>query len=843
MSPDVSSTAAVLSRSLRRYEELEELYRSAPVGLGLVDRNLRLVRINERLAKLAGRSAEYLVGKAIPEVFADLPVAFSETFGEVAETGEAVLDLVIAGAPPGDDMSMAHWRASFRPIPDEDESIAGVSVVVQDISDLKQAEAHLQERLQFERIVTEISFTIANMPVEALDAGIEAALCRLGTHLGLGLASVLCLDSNRNAFRHTHEWYQEELFDGPSFRGTEVGEPHSWLADQLAQGREVLVNRFEDLPPEAQAERETAKALDIRSVLWVPFSKDGQVVGYVAYHSIGEEREWTRQIVQRLRLIGEILGSALDRRRQEDKLKEQLEFERFVSELSTHLSGSGADELDGVVEDALRRLTVFLGLERATLGQVRGNLLTVTHSWVDESLSPVQQIQLSELPIEEFWILQKTLEGQTVAVSSRDQLPEEAQLERRVWDERGLKSTIFVPGRVGNEVVGVVAMDCCSRERRWSEETVRRLSLPVALLFAALTRRESEAARRQSEAELKAAYDEIKQLKSHLEDENVNLRREIRQYTGRHRIVGESAAVQEMLEAATEVAETDSTVLIIGETGTGKELLARAIHAMSARRDRTLVRINCGALPPTLIESELFGREKGAYTGALTRQQGRFELADGSTILLDEVAELPLELQPRLLQVLETGVFERLGSPKTLEVDVRVIAATHRDLEKAVEEGRFREDLFFRLHVYPIRIAPLRERADDILPLAWSFVHEFSETMGKSIDSIARQSMAALQGYSWPGNVRELRNVIERAMIRNRGAVLEVEVPSETARQQAATFEEVQRQHILETLKTTGWRVRGSGGAAEILGLKPTTLDYRMKKLGIRRPPKTSSSS
>ena len=701
----------------------------------------------------------------------------------------------------------------------------------------------VEEPLRFERLISDLSVSIVNAPAESLDETIEMALGRLGRHLRLGLATVLCLDPSRNVFKHTHEWYEKELLDGPSFRGTEIGEPHLWVAESLAQGKDVLVSRLEEFPPEAIGERETCEALGIRSVLWVPFWTREQVAGYVAYNSIGRETEWTDRTVQRLRLVGQIFGAALDRRRQAGELEARLEFEHFISELSASLVESAPEELDATVQQALQRLARIVGLERASLGQVRGELVVVTHSWVDESLPASQQVIMRELPVENLWILQQALEGHTTAISSRDELPEGAHLEQRVWDERGLKSTIFVPGRIGNKILGAVAMDSLSKARRWSEDTIRRLALPVELLFTALARAESERARRRDQTELKAAYEEISQLKSRLEDENVYLRNEIRQRTGPSQIIGDSAAIKKMLEAAAQVAATDSTVLISGETGTGKELLARAIHTMSDRRDRTLVRISCGSLPPTLIESELFGREKGAYTGALTQQKGRFEIAHGSTILLDEIGELPMELQAKLLEVLETGSFERLGSTRTVTVDVRVIAATNRDLEKCVKEGRFREDLFFRLNVFPVHIAPLRERPGDIPLLVWSFVREFSRTMGKPIESIPEKHMARLQRYAWPGNVRELRNAIERAMIRSKSPVLEIDIPGGSPRSGAASLEELERNHIRKILKATGWRVRGSGGAAEILGLKPTTLDYRMKKLGIRRPSKNSSIS
>jgi formate hydrogenlyase transcriptional activator len=286
------------------------------------------------------------------------------------------------------------------------------------------------------------------------------------------------------------------------------------------------------------------------------------------------------------------------------------------------------------------------------------------------------------------------------------------------------------------------------------------------------------------------------------------------------------------------VAVTDATVLLLGETGCGKEVVAQAIHDLSNRRERPIVRVNCAAIPTALMESELFGRERGAYTGALSRQIGRFELASGTTIFLDEVGELPLEAQVKLLRVLQERTLERLGSIRPIKVDVRVIAATNRDLRKAVAEKSFREDLFYRLNVFPIQVPPLRERPEDVPVLIWTFVDEFSKAFGKKIDTVSKESLTALQRYSWPGNVRELRNVIERAVIVSRGPRLVVELPRAEPgdRRDIQNLSELEADHIRRTLAGVGWRVRGPGGAAELLGMKPTTLDSRMEKLGIRRP-------
>lgn len=345
--------------------------------------------------------------------------------------------------------------------------------------------------------------------------------------------------------------------------------------------------------------------------------------------------------------------------------------------------------------------------------------------------------------------------------------------------------------------------------------------------------------RKQTVDSLREALEIIKQLKEQLRAENTYLREEIDQVYASLNMVGDSAEIRTVLKQVSHVAPTDSTVLIQGETGTGKELIAHALHNQSSRRERLMIIVNCAALAPTLIESELFGHEKGAFTGAMARRIGRFEVANKSTIFLDEVDALPMALQAKLLRVLETGVFERLGDSSSIKVDVRVIAATNRDLGDLVAAGAFREDVYYRLNVFPITVPPLRERRDDIVALAWFFVQQFSKTLGKPIESMHRQCIEALHAYPWPGNVRELRNVIERAMIMAEGQVLSLDLPKSSENVEpvgaALTLGEVDRQHIVAVLNRTGWRVSGKGGAAEILGINPKTLESRMRKLNIRR--------
>jgi len=325
--------------------------------------------------------------------------------------------------------------------------------------------------------------------------------------------------------------------------------------------------------------------------------------------------------------------------------------------------------------------------------------------------------------------------------------------------------------------------------------------------------------------------------------EDLRLDEEVRREADFQGIVGKSSTLRQLLEMVKTVAPSDSTVLLLGETGTGKELIARAIHNRSGRRERTLVKVNCAAIPTGLLESELFGHERGAFTGAIAQKVGRLELADGGSLFLDEIGDIPLELQPKLLRVLQEREFERLGSTRTKKVDVRVVAATHRDLETMIVDKQFRSDLYYRLNVFPITIPPLRERPEDIPLLVQHFVQQTARNMNKAIDTISCDTMDALAQYSWPGNIRELENVIERAVILSPGPVLRLSIRDLHTRiapgsdhERNQTLEEVERKHIVTTLKQTRWVLSGPRGAAIRLGLHRATLYFRMKKLGIVRP-------
>jgi formate hydrogenlyase transcriptional activator len=510
----------------------------------------------------------------------------------------------------------------------------------------------------------------------------------------------------------------------------------------------------------------------------------------------------------------------------------QLRFQMLLAEISTLFINLPAGKIDIAIENAQHSISEFLDVDRSTLWQVceeDPDVLLLTHLHQPPGIpSPPDRMNGKDFfP----WTVQKVLGGEVVTISKISDLPPEASRDRENFRVYGTKSAVCVPLSVGGgSVFGLLSFAMTREERSWSETALMGFNLITQVFANVLTRKRME-------EQLEGRLREIENLKQRVEQENIYLKEEVKLLVEHKDIVRQHAAMKKVLAQAELVAGTDSTVLLLGETGTGKELVARAIHRMSLRKDRMLVTLNCASLPPTLIESELFGRERGAYTGAMTKMIGRFEIADGSTLFLDEIGEFPFELQSKLLRVLEEGKFERLGSTKPLHVNVRIIAATNRNLEQEVEDGKFRRDLFYRLKVFPIMIPPLRERPEDIPLLVRAFVKEFQKKMGKEIENIPKKTIQSLQSYSWPGNVRELRNVIEHAMILNKGKTLDVQVPKHTYPEtdSTGTLEYMERRHIVSVLEKTGWRIAGQGGAAQVLGLKRTTLQAKMKKLGIKR--------
>ena len=512
--------------------------------------------------------------------------------------------------------------------------------------------------------------------------------------------------------------------------------------------------------------------------------------------------------------------------------EDRLRFETLISDLSARFIKLPAIKVNQEIELALQEVTEFFDADRCGILEVFGDqkVARLIHAWYAEG---VRQVSPGTNCASGFsWSFERlVVHKQPVIFNRLSDLPRDAQPDMPAYQAMGTGSTCMIPLFTREEVRYIVVLQTMEGGRALSPEYAPRLRLLAEILVNAMERNNAE-------EQLRKALEEVQHLRDRLQQENLHLHVQVRELQGRSRIVGQGPAIRGVLAQMEQVAPTPSTVLLLGETGTGKELFACAIHELSPRKNRTMIRMNCAAIPAPLIESELFGREKGAYTGAVSKQIGRFEMAHGSTLFLDEIGDLPMDIQVKLLRVLQDRHIERLGNPKPIFVDVRIITATNRDLDEAVRNGKFREDLYYRLNVFPITIPPLRDRREDIPLLTWAFVKEFATTLGKQVEAIPQSDMDILMRYSWPGNIRELRNIIERAMILATDRKLTIAVPNGSGGKvvHSFTIEDVERKHVLSILEMTGWRVRGKDGAAEILGLRPTTLTSRMAKLGIRRP-------
>jgi transcriptional regulator with GAF, ATPase, and Fis domain len=518
-------------------------------------------------------------------------------------------------------------------------------------------------------------------------------------------------------------------------------------------------------------------------------------------------------------------------------------FESVIGDLSARFAGIEPARFDEEVEHCLKALVEWFGTDRASFMEFSPDhkTLTTAHAWAKK---PGVEARPPQTVWQNFpWYFQQLQRGQDVVLGNLPgELPALASAEREYAVRVGMRAVLTLPLAAGGRVQCAISTADFEHPREWTPLDVSRFRIVGEILANAFDRKCRD-------AELFVHLDEIRALRDRLEEENVSLREEVKSAHDFEEIVGQSAAINQVLARLSHAAPTDVAVLLLGETGTGKELLARALHQRSARNGRPFVRVNCAAIPSTLIESELFGHEKGAFTGAVATRAGRFEAAHGGSLFLDEIGELGIDVQAKLLRVLQDGTFERVGSARTLHSDVRVIAATNRDLDRAMTEGRFREDLYYRLNVFPITLPPLRARREDIPLLEWSVINRRQRVLGRQITDVPKRVMQSLAAYDWPGNVRELENVIERALILSRGSTLHVEDlaggPALAASPPASPpslqpLADVERDHIRGVLERCGWRVNGAGNAADVLGLHPNTLRFRMKKLGIARPRPTA---
>ena len=523
-------------------------------------------------------------------------------------------------------------------------------------------------------------------------------------------------------------------------------------------------------------------------------------------------------------------------REAEEKLQDRARFQKTLADISSRLITAPDEQLNKALKESLKLACRFAEVDRISVISFdhSNNRAELLHYWNEHGGPPWVEISIDSYP----WIAEQVLRSDTVAIDKIANLPDGLK-DKALLTEFGLKSFAVIPVVISGEVVGVCSFGVTDRERPWSEQQLQDLELLASVLSNVVNRMNAKKS-------LDAALDELRLVGDRLEAENVYLRQEIRSTHGFNELIGESEALIACLQQVAQVAATDTTVLILGETGTGKELVARAIHERNRRSDRALVKVNCAALPANLIESELFGHEKGAFTGADSAKRGRFDLADGGTLFLDEIGDLPLDLQGKLLRVLQEGEFERLGGSETITVDVRIIAATNRMLHEAVDHGDFRADLFYRINTFPITLPPLRERKEDIPILVEHFIGKHSPALGREVTGISAIMMEQLETFTWPGNVRELESIIQRALISASGPILNLAEDLDRKRnvttlttigtvENPLDLRSAEKEHIASILVQTDWKIAGPSGAAAKLGVPPSTLRSKMKKLGIQR--------
>jgi len=635
-------------------------------------------------------------------------------------------------------------------------------------------------KLSFESMLGELSAGLVNLSIESIDQAIESSLKNL----------VEFFDADRC---HLGELLTDESkIDIPYFysrpglnipQTTDVGEDYlPFVYKQIRDNKLLAFTKSAELPKQASQDRRVIDNKGIKSLLVIPLEIDHEVRYSLSLSTVSDHHQWSEETIRQTKIVANILANVLQRK----SMLQQLNSEKEWSE---------------AVMEGMPQLVYVMNLE--------GRLIRWNKNYQD----------LVGYSAEE---LKDKYPSDFLREAHNKKVTEELQKIIEDGKERSVEYDIITKG-------GKIVPDYYG--------SGKLVKIGGESFFVGQTIDISEM--KQAQRKIISQLEEISALKEQLEAENLYLRNELMNVSSFGEIIGESDTLKHVLYRVEQVAPLDTTVLLEGETGTGKELFARAIHQRSERSKKPLVTVNCASLPASLIESELFGHEKGSFTGAIQKQIGRFELADGGTLFLDEVGEIPMELQSKLLRVLQEGTFERIGSPRTIEVDVRVIAATNRNLEKEISGGRFRMDLFYRLNVFPITIIPLRQRVSDIPLLVEHFVKRFNKTMGKHITRIPKKVIKQLEAYSWPGNVRELENIIERAMIVSNASVLTVEplqIPEYARKQKFQSLEEHEKDYITKVLDKTLWRINGSNGAAQILDMHPETLRSRIKKLGVKRP-------
>jgi transcriptional regulator with GAF, ATPase, and Fis domain len=822
----------------------EALLGAQLVGIALFDARLRCVRVNEEMARLAATPADALVGRALAELLG--PARHDELAAAAAA--------LAPGAPVHGrivENGGLHLRLDYLPIGRRDQPLAGAVIVAADLTAQRRAESALADGWSFAELISELSAHFIDLDPDETERGLERAMRAIGERLDIDATRVAQFTDERTHLTMTHEWVRSgtlALIDNfrefaPDFM--------PWVAEQLFAGKPVVVHDRAELPLEADFERRWADHNGIQAAVLMPLTTRRQIIGYIDFSST-RPRRWTPDVLDSLRLTAELVASALDRKASDVAMRERLAFEEALSALATRFIAASVDAVDGAIAEALRIVAETLQYERATLYLFDDaqKVLDVQQEWCRPGV-PASSGKPASLALARFgWPLDEIAAGKLV-VADLPSLPSWAQAARQLMERDGFATWATVPLRIEEQVIGCIGL-FGRRRRALTEPMQARLRLVGDTIAGALARQRAELARRR-------AFAELERLKNRAERERDYLREEAEANTT---IVGSSTALRGLIDTIEVVAATGATVLIRGESGTGKELIARAIHERSPRRAAALVKVNCASVPKELFESEFFGHVRGAFTGAFKDRAGRFELADGGTLFLDEIGDIPLELQAKLLRVLQESEFERVGDDRTRRVDVRIVAATNRDLEADVTAGRFRQDLYYRISVFPLEVPPLRARRDDVVPLAEHFLRGSAAKLGRSQLTLDEPQRRLLTAYDWPGNVRELQHVIERAVILSVQPPLQLEralqvgapgarpptppplplqsplvntPPSPPAILKESDLRAIERDSIVAALDKAAGRIAGPGGAAELLGVRPSTLRDRMKALGIQR--------
>jgi len=687
---------------------------------------------------------------------------------------------------------------------------------------------------RFYRLVRETSIQLVNAQAGRIDDAVDECLAKIGKHFHVNQVGLGQWSKEGKILPTLRAWGPKPVGD---YLKTDGPGPEAYAS--FCRKGFLVWNCLEDIKDLPQLQKHLRQVGAMAGVFCL-----NRNFGSHTQHLVMAKVKpgvWPEDTVECLAAIGEVLFGAIKRRRVEIEAERLLRLEVLTSSIAIQLTNLRLESMDAEINTALGQI-----------GETTGAGICILFRWVDQNRSTwtSQEWNADNVDGPYFngpnlddnypWLISQLKEAKPLLLSNLSNLSSVAEAEFKLLKRIGIQAMVWAPFETVSGTTGYIGLSTVNRESQWPEGIVSILGMIGNFITNAIDRLHAEMV-------LEQAYCEIKDLKDILAVENETLRLEVEILRSDDKLIGNSPLFRSALFQAKQVANTDSTVLLLGETGTGKGLIARSIHEQSGRSHQPLVIVNCAALPSTLIESELFGHEKGAFTGAISRKIGRFELADGGTIFLDEIGDLPIELQTKMLRVLQDSEFERLGSVITKTVDVRVISATNRDLGKLIEQGTFRSDLYYRLGVFPIRLPALRERRDDIPLLLWFFVSELQHQLGKTFNDISARSMETLTSYEWPGNIRELRNIVERSMILSQGKSLEIydiflenselrSASSQPHKRKGGTMQEVERAHIEKVLESCDWKIRGQGGAAEYLGLKRTTLQSRMKKLGIERP-------